>query len=65
MADDLTIEKLRARASHAGLNLADEELQRIFPGVSRAKRQAAELRALIGGEKEPAVTFAALKPLPR
>jgi hypothetical protein len=63
MADELTIEKLRTLASDAGLNLTEEELQRMLPGVTRAKRQAGELRALIGAEKEPAVTFAALKPL--
>jgi hypothetical protein len=54
---------LRTLASDAGLNLTEEELQRMLPGVTRAKRQAGELRALIGAEKEPAVTFAALKPL--
>jgi hypothetical protein len=41
------------------LRLADDELQRLLPGVNRAKRQAAELRELIGPDDEPADKFTA------
>lgn len=44
-------------ADHAGLKLSDDELERLLPGVSRSKKQAAELRALIAPETEPAGTF--------
>ena len=56
---DLTIEECRALANAAGLGLSDEELQRLVPGINRARRQAAELRALIAATDEPAGTFAA------
>jgi hypothetical protein len=56
---DLTIEECRALANAAGLGLSDEELQRLVPGINRARRQAAELRALIAAIDEPAGTFAA------
>jgi len=61
MADEINIEEIRALAREAGLNLPDEELQRLLPGVARAKKQAADLRRLIGVDDEPAATFAALK----
>jgi hypothetical protein len=61
MADEMTIEEIRALASEAGLNLSDEELQRLLPGVARSKKQAADLRRLIGVDDEPAAAFAALK----
>jgi hypothetical protein len=57
MAEELSIESLRAMAKQAGLRLADDELQRLLPGVNRAKRQAAELRELIGPDDEPADKF--------
>ena len=44
-------------AERAGLKLNETELQRLLPGVNRAKKQAAELRNLIGAENEPAATF--------
>jgi len=61
MADEMTIEKIRALAREAGLNLPDEELQHLLPGVVRAKKQAADLRQLIDVDDEPAATFTALK----
>lgn len=61
MADEMTIEEIRALAKAAGLNLPDEESQRLLPGVARAKKQAADLRRLIGVDDEPAATYAALK----
>ena len=45
-------------AESAGLKLSEDELQRLLPGVNRAKKQATELRALIGAADEPAITFA-------
>ena len=61
MADEMTIEDIRMMAKAAGLNLPDEELQRLQPGVARSKKQAADLRRLIGVDDEPAAAFAALK----
>jgi hypothetical protein len=61
MADEITIEEIRTLATEAGLGLADEELQLLLPGVARAKKQAAELRQLIGVHDEPAATFTAAK----
>ena len=61
MADEINIEEIRALAREAGLNLPDEELQRLLPGVARSKKQAADLRRLIGVDDEPAAAFAALK----
>jgi Ca2+-binding EF-hand superfamily protein len=61
MADEMTIEEIRALAREAGLNLPDEELQRLLPGVARSKKQAVDLRRLIGVDDEPAAAFAALK----
>jgi hypothetical protein len=61
MADEMTIEEIKALARKAGLNLPDEELQRLLPGVARSKKQAADLRRLIGVDDEPAAAFAALK----
>ena len=57
MADEITIEKLHALAKAAGLNLPDDELQRLLPGVNRSKKQVAELRQFVGAEDEPAATF--------
>jgi hypothetical protein len=44
-------------AARAGLALADNELHRLLPGVNRATKQTAELRALIEIETEPAAIF--------
>lgn len=54
---ELTIDDLRRMAELAGLNLPEDELARLLPGVNRAKRQAAELRDLIAAGDEPASTF--------
>ena len=54
---EITLEELRVMAARAGLALADSELQRLLPGVNRAKKQVVELRALIEIETEPASTF--------
>ena len=54
---EITLDDLRKMAQRAGLQLADDELQRLLPGVNRSKKQVAELRALIATESEPAATF--------
>jgi hypothetical protein len=57
MNQEVTVDGLRKMAERAGLKLSEEELQRLVPGVNRAKKQAAELRELVGTENEPAATF--------
>jgi len=59
MVDKLTLEDLRAMAERAGLKLGDDELQRLLPGVNRARQQVAELRQLIDRTDEPAGAFKA------
>ena len=59
MVDQLNLEDLRAMAKSAGLRLADDELQRLLPGVNRARQQAGELRELINRAAEPAAFFKA------
>ena len=58
MEQEITLDDLRTMAESAGLKLGEDELQRLLPGVNRAKKQATELRALIGVADEPAITFA-------
>jgi len=57
---ELTLEQLQAAAQRRGLTLPQEELLKLLPGVIRARRQAAELRALVTLSDEPAATFNAL-----
>jgi len=54
---ELTLEQLQAAAQRRGLTLPQEELLKLLPGVIRARRQAAELRALLTLSDEPAATF--------
>ena len=54
MAEALTVENLKTIAEQRGLKLADEELQKLLPGVIRARQQAAELRELLTLPDEPA-----------
>lgn len=61
MTNEISIEDLRTLAQQAGINIPDEELQRLLPGVNRAKKQAAELRMLIDSGDEPASIFIAAK----
>ena len=61
MAGELTLKDLSKRAARAGLTLAEDELQKLLPGVNRALRQAAELRQLVTDCTEPGSTFSALK----
>lgn len=61
MAEALTVENLKTIAEQRGLKLADEELQKLLPGVIRARQQAAELRELLMLPDEPAGVFNAGK----
>ena len=61
MPDEITLDELRAIAQRAGLNLAEDELQRLLPGIQRARKQAAELRTLLTDNCEPANAFSATK----
>jgi hypothetical protein len=54
---ELTLEQLQAAAQRRGLTLPQEELLKLLPGVIRARRQAAELRALVTLSDEPPATF--------
>jgi len=59
MAEKLTLETLRSMAHRRGLTLPQEELQKLLPGVIRARRHAAELRDLLSRADEPAAAFKA------
>lgn len=65
MEGEFTFDELRLMAQRAGLKLTDDELERLLPGVNRAKKQAGELRSLIFLETEPAATFRAPQPSPK
>jgi len=60
MAAEITLDQLRTKALQAGLELADEELQKLLPGVNRARNQVADLRQFLSDATEPAATFTAL-----
>ena len=57
MIEEMTLEECRSLAKRAGLDLCDEELVRLLPGINRARRQAAELRQIIEAGTEPVLTF--------
>jgi hypothetical protein len=57
MAEELTLDKLKSLAERRGLRLPEEELQKLLPGVIRARKQAAELREIVVREAEPAGAF--------
>ena len=65
MAEDLTFENLESLAQRRGLTLPQEELQKLLPGVIRARRQAAELRDLLARGDEPAGVFKAAREEPK
>jgi hypothetical protein len=56
MDQEITLDGLRKMAERASLNLSEDELRRLLPGVNRSKKQATELRELVAGN-EPASTF--------
>ena len=61
MAMEIALDELRSIAVRAGLSLAEEELQKLLPGVNRSRKQVEELRESLSVSDEPAGTFAALK----
>jgi hypothetical protein len=56
-AKEITIEDLRSLTRRAGLELPDEELQRLLAGVNRSKKQVTDLRELVAVDAEPATIF--------
>jgi hypothetical protein len=58
MATEITLDELRARAERAGIELGEDELVKLLPGVNRAYKQADDLRKLITNADEPAGVFA-------
>lgn len=54
---EITLEELRMMAGRAGLKLAEDELQRLLPGVNRSRKQVTDLRVLTEAQTEPAATF--------
>lgn len=61
MAQDLSLNQLRELAQRIALDLPDEELAKLLPGVNRSRRQAEELRQLLSAPTEPAGHFSADK----
>jgi hypothetical protein len=59
MPSEITLDELRVRAARAGLELSENELQHLLPGVNRTFKQVNELRALLSDSDEPAAVFAA------
>jgi hypothetical protein len=57
MTERLSIENLQSISAQTGLKLPEDELQRLLPGVNRARKQAAELRELVAAGDEPAAAF--------
>ena len=48
-------------AQQIGLQLPEEELLRLLPGVNRSRKQVSELRELLAQTDEPAGIFVAAK----
>lgn len=59
MASDITLDELRVKADRAGIELSEDELKKLLPGVNRSYQQADELRKLVKDADEPASVFAA------
>jgi hypothetical protein len=57
MTQETNLDELRKMAQQVGLNLPDEELLRLLPGVNRSRKQVGELRELLAQTDEPAGTF--------
>lgn len=62
MEREITLDDLSLMAQRAGVKLTDEELRRLLPGINRSSKQAAELRALITLETEPAANLPGNRP---
>jgi hypothetical protein len=61
MTEELTVEELKTMTQRRGLTLPQEELQKLLPGVIRARKQAAELKELLARTDEPASVFKAAR----
>jgi Asp-tRNA(Asn)/Glu-tRNA(Gln) amidotransferase C subunit len=57
MSNEITLDELRKLAAQAGLELSEEELERVLPGVNRARSQISELRRLVSDSLEPPAIF--------
>ena len=60
MIREIKLDELRTMAQQVGLNLSDEELLRLLPGVNRSRKQVGELRELLAQTDEPAGIFVAV-----
>ena len=58
MAPEITRDELRVRAARAGLELSEDDLNQLLPGVNRAYEQVIDLRKLVTNADEPAAVFA-------
>jgi len=58
MASEITRDELRVRAARAGLELSEDDLNQLLPGVNRAYEQVIDLRKLVTNADEPAAVFA-------
>jgi hypothetical protein len=59
MAKEIMLVELQTMAARSGLQLTDEELEKLLPGVNRSYNQILELRGLITDRTEPAAAFVA------
>src|SRR5215467_6137985 len=59
MNKEITLAQLQTMVERSGLNLTDEEVEKLLPGVNRSHNQILELRELITDNIEPATAFAA------
>jgi len=59
MTTEITLNELSLLALQAGLNLTQDELGKLLPGVNRSRSQISELRNFIGDGTEPAGVFSA------
>jgi hypothetical protein len=59
MAREITLVELQTMTAWSGLQLTDEELEKLLPGINRSYNQILELRGLITDHTEPAAAFVA------
>jgi len=59
MAKEIMLVELQTMAARSRLQLTDEELEKLLPGVNRSYNQILELRGLITDRAEPAAAFVA------
>ncbi|MEX0806244.1 MAG: hypothetical protein WD688_23425 [Candidatus Binatia bacterium] len=63
MAKEMTLDELKRMAARVGLNLSEEDLRKLLPGVDRSRKQVTELRQLLSDTGEPAGSFSTVKGL--